>query len=688
MGSVSDRPDPTDESTPLSQRPSDELVAQVRRDIAAHDKVFREWRVKAMAEFAAVAGDQWEADDEAILRSQGRPPVTFNRLGVLIDAVCGSQINARQQTRFLPRTENDQGGADVIEGVARWARQNADAEDAESESFRDLAICGMGWAHNRPEYEDDPEGRIVKDRISPLEMRWDPHSKKKNLADARWKAHVKDIPKDVVKSQWPQFEGGGLHLGTDREGTLQRITPIRDGYTQSDSEDVDNPAPEGTVRVIEYQWREVYPVFAVADPATQQVAHIDAERWGKIIGTWPEDQPRPKAVRLVRARWFRCVVCDGEVLTPAEECPDPEDSTYQCMTARRDEKRGWWYGLIRALMEPQMWANKWLAQSLHILNTSAKSGLLIEDGAVDDIAAFEKDYARSGSVNIVAPGALTGGRIKEKQAPSMPAGFYQLLQFAVGSIPDLSGINRELLGTADREQAGILEAQRKQASQAVLAPLFDAFRLYCKRDGRQMARLIKAYIPFPRQVRILGEEGDPKMIQAANMPDVAMYDIVVDEAPTSPNQKTEVWQFMGPALPGLMKSGIPMSVWAQLLKFSPLPANVVKEISELLQQQEQAQQQQPDPEAARVQAQLAMDQQRMQMDMAKQEQAMQMEADKARLNLEMQREQFALDQQRDDWRFQQEQRMTFLKMQADRDRMATQAEAQRARASQYEEANS
>lgn len=640
---------PGDEDKPLSEQDDVSLAAAVAKCISQADKRHRAWRDEASECYAMRDGDQWNPEDETKLREEGRPPVTFNRLGVLIDAVCGAQVNNRQEMKFLPRTIDDQGLADVVQGVVNWARDQCDAEDQESDAFRDLATCGMGWLVNRVDYTDDPQGLIVKDRVSPLEMRWDPASKKKNLEDARWLAHVKKVPADEVQAQWPQFEPGMAGSLSDQRQMGVTSRPVRDQYADEDSPTVEDPS---MVEIVEYQWRETQRVWAVSDPNSGRVAYMPAERWKAMHERFGERMQRIKAVPMARSRWFRAIVA-GETVLERGECPDPEAATYQCMTGKRDERAGCWYGIVRGLMDPQRWANKWLSQSMHILNTSAKSGVFAEEGAIPDERRFAEEYAKPGSLSIVAPGALSGGRVVPKNPPGMPPGFEKLLQFAVMSIPDISGINREVLGLADREQAGVLEAQRKQAAQAVLAPLFDALRLYYKRDGRQMARMVATYVSPERQIRIIGEDTqEPRLVSTAMLPDVREFDIVVDEAPTSPNQKAEVWQFMAPALPGLMKAGIPPSVWIELLKFSPLPESAVNRIADTLKQQEQAAAQQPDPEVMKLQMQAQADQQRMQFEQQKNEQ-----------DLALERERFALEQAKAQFQLQHEaQKLEFQKV--------------------------
>jgi len=61
----------------------------------------------------------------------------------------------------------------------------------------------------------------------------------------------------------------------------------------------------------------------------------------------------------------------------------------------------------------------------------------------------------------------------------------------------------------------------------------------------------------------------------------ARYDIIIDDAPNSPNQKEVVWQTMSTLLPGI-KDMIPPQVLLQLLEYSPLPASVVEKIKEVV----------------------------------------------------------------------------------------------------------
>ena len=96
----------------------------------------------------------------------------------MIDAVCGAQVNNRNEIKFLPRSGDDGGKTELLNGVARWVMDQTDAEDADSEAFRDVAIGGMGWTETRMCYEEEQDGRIIVERRDPFEMGWDRYARK------------------------------------------------------------------------------------------------------------------------------------------------------------------------------------------------------------------------------------------------------------------------------------------------------------------------------------------------------------------------------------------------------------------------------------------------------------------------------------------------------------------------------
>jgi hypothetical protein len=132
------------------------------------------WRTDAREDYGFVDGsEQWDEKDKETLRDQLRPPVTFNRVGPVIDAVTGSEIVNRQETRFYPREQGDVGISEHITGAVDWVRDLCDAEDEESDAFHDMVVCGMGWTETKVDYEVDLDGQILVLRTDPLEMGWD-----------------------------------------------------------------------------------------------------------------------------------------------------------------------------------------------------------------------------------------------------------------------------------------------------------------------------------------------------------------------------------------------------------------------------------------------------------------------------------------------------------------------------------
>ena len=161
------------------------------------------WRKEAREDFEFVAGDQWSAEDERFLKDAERPIITFNRIAPVIDGIVGTELNNRQEARYLPRTNDDGTIAENYTEVARWVMDQSDAEDEETIAFHDAAVCGMGWTETWVDFESDPDGRITVDRFSPLEGYWDRTSTQQNLKDAKRVWRLRRLPKHEIKEKFP-----------------------------------------------------------------------------------------------------------------------------------------------------------------------------------------------------------------------------------------------------------------------------------------------------------------------------------------------------------------------------------------------------------------------------------------------------------------------------------------------------
>lgn len=478
------------------------LSLEVRERYEAGRTHAGKWRQEAREAFDLYAGKQWSVEDEQKLREQQRVPVTFNRIGILIDAVIGYEVNNRQETRYIPRTQGDAKVNELLTEAAKYFRDNCDAEFEESDAFRDMAICGMGWTNDRITDERNPDFDLVRDRVDPLRMLWDPSSRKPNLEDARWIIYETLMSKAEARSLVPEWDGEYVHadwLYNDDPDQVSTENP-RDAYKGNETE----RASTRNVKVLEYQYVTDTFEHVITNPATGETKTLTEDEWAALKEEETKALLPFKATRRLR-EWKRCFMIGGELFEKPH--PYPKGTTYHCVTGKRDRNTGYWFGLVRSLKDPQMWSNKWLSQAMHLLNTSAKPGYDVEKGAVENIASFEGKAARPGAINVFTDGALQQGRVQRREASQLPPDLANLMQYANESMQNVSGVNAELLGMADREQAGVLEYQRKQSAVTLLAPMFDSFRRYRKIAGRCWLYFMQHYLTDGRLIRITMDDG-------------------------------------------------------------------------------------------------------------------------------------------------------------------------------------
>lgn len=545
-----------------------DIAREAREGIQDWEGGFGEWVEEAKLSYAMLHGDQWSVEDREAMADQKRPIVTFNRIAAMIRGVCGMEVAQRQEVRYLAPELGDVQSAEVQNAAAKWAREGCDAEDEESEAFRDLVTCGMGWTETRVAYDEDPEGMMVVERIDPLEMRWDPLAVKKGLADTRWRARLKKTSIKSLKAQWPDKADEISAYIEDTDGAAIHANRAGDDYNGSSV----RPSSKYETTVTQYQYWVDREMVKVMTPDGQS-AELPADRAAKMSAA---GLPVMMMGQPYTVREYRQAITCGSV-TLEDQKLNTTGFTLVCMTGVRDRNRGYWYGLVRDMIDPQKWANKFFTTFVDIIATNAKGGVMAETNAVEDPRKFEEQWSNPRSTVWVKPGGL--GKIQNRDAPAMPAAIPQAMEFAIGSLPHVSGINLEFLGTTNREQSGVLEYHRKQSVANSLAEFFAAMRHYRKNQGRVMLELIYAFLADNRLIRIMGKQGEsyvPLMRQA----DIK-YDVVVDEAPSSPDRKMQTWMALQELLPLAMKAGLPVP--PEVLDYSPIPATLAQEWKKLLQ---------------------------------------------------------------------------------------------------------
>ncbi len=343
-----------------------------------------------------------------------------------------------------------------------------------------------------------------------------------------------------------------------------------DEYKQ---EDGDVPDDKDTLTVVQIQWWERVKVVEYVEPSTGKREELPREKWDAL----PDHVKASTQNRaFTRREWFQAFLGKSTFLDRNQ--PNKNGCTFNVITGMWDRKEKQWYGLLRSMRDPQKYANKWLSQLLHILNTNAKGGVMVEDGAVKDIAQFEESWSAADGVTWLESGALAAGRIQEKPKAQMPAAFMALTEFAVTSIRDASGVNMELLGLRDANQPGVLEYQRRQSAMTTLARFFDNLRFYRKRQGETILHFLRSYIAPRGQLVRLVKEGQEQYVPLAMDDETRRYDVIVDDAPQAPNEKEKSWTVIQAMLPLLQNADMSLEDWADILEYSPLPSSFVEKV--------------------------------------------------------------------------------------------------------------
>ena len=532
-----------------SEREHEIASGQWDRYVRARDNGHLDYIELAKKCDAFYRGDQWAMEDIATLDAEGRPALTINTILPTVNTVLGEQSSRRADVKFKPRKGGDEEVANTLTKVFMQVSDNNKLDWVEQQVFSDgLILDGRGYFDVRVDFSDSVEGEIRITAKDPLDILIDPDAKEydpkswNEVFETKWMT-LDDIEEMYGKKKAEALRfiaENGNSFGRDSveyEETRYGDIDTREDYLGANIPGEDEYRNVKALRVIERQHRKLNRCDYYVDPLTGDQRQVP-EAWGdRKAKKFAKDHNLSIISKMVKkVRWT--VSCDHVVLH--DDWSPYDDFTVVPYFAYF--RRGRPFGMVRNLLSPQEQLNKIASQELHIVNTTANSGWLVESGSLvgmnpDDL---EEHGAETGLVLEYARGTTPPTKIQPNQ---IPTGLDRISQKAAANVKAISGINDSMLGTDSAEVSGIaIQAKQNRGTIMIQVPLdnLNKTRQYL---AEKTLNLIQRFYTEERLIQITNEEDpmqprEPMIVnqmtpegRIVNDLTLGEYDVVIATAP-------------------------------------------------------------------------------------------------------------------------------------------------------------
>tara|TARA_A200000159_G_scaffold19206_1_gene15707 strand:- start:751 stop:2853 length:2103 start_codon:yes stop_codon:yes gene_type:complete len=458
-------------------------------------------------------GNQWDPSDVAVLDDEGRPALTINTILPTVNAVLGEQRTRRADINFKPKGGGTQEIADVLNKLYLQIADNNKMDWLESTVFADGLIQDRGYFDVRIDFTDHIQGEVRISTKDPLDILIDPDAKEYDPKTWNEIFETKWMSLDELEEQYGADKADSLRVAAEYGNTMGQDsveyeeTRYGDTYTGVEYNQGSTTNPEENrqmraVRVVERQYYQLKDCMYYVDRVTGDMREIPGN-WGKRKREkFADDYGLDILSRQDRkVRWT--VTADKIVLFD-------DWSPYNRFTIVPYFpywRRGRPFGMVRNLISPQEQLNKISSQELHIVNTTANSGWVVETGSLNGMTAddLEEHGAETGLVLEYNRGSSPPAKIPPNQ---IPTGLDRLGQKAASNIKTISGISDAMLGTDSPEVSGVAIQQKQNRGVLMIQVPLDNLQKTRQYLAEHVLRLIQAYYTEERLIQIT-DENDP-----------------------------------------------------------------------------------------------------------------------------------------------------------------------------------
>ncbi len=443
--------------TARKEMPGDDMLAKLLGWFLEAEDSGRDAREYAERDRDYYDGKQWTSAEKTKLEARGQAAIVINRVKRKVDFLTGSEIQARTDPKAFPRTPNHEQAAEAATDALRYVCQNNDFDIVRSDAWENMVVEGTGACavlvkpvHGEPEIS---LAWVPWDRLF-----WDPHSRKRDFSDARYKGVVIWMDQDEAVARWPGHEAAF-------EEMIQTSTTA-ETYDDRPKFNVWADKKRKRVRVVEIHYKD-----------------------GRGAWHW--------------AFFTKAAMLQEPALSPfVDENGEPESwLIMSSLHVDRDNNR---YGAVREMIGPQQEVNHRRSKALHLLSVRQ---VRTESGAVEDVGHAKRELAKpDGWIE-------TNPNLQFEILPTndMAQAQFSLLQESKAEI-DGMGPNASLQGKQDRELSGRALLAQQQGGFVELGRAFDTRRQWDLAVYRQVWNRIRQFWTAERWVRVTDDDDNLKFV--------------------------------------------------------------------------------------------------------------------------------------------------------------------------------
>ena len=544
-------------------------VARARLDMAV--SALAESREDEIDDLRFYAGSpdnhwQWPAD---VLATRGavqgqtinaRPTLTINKLPQHVRQVTNDMRQNRPGAKVIPVDDNaDVEVAEIFNGMIRHIEYISDADVAYDTACENQVSYGEGYITLMTEYCDentfDQDIKIGRVRNS-FSVYMDPLIQDPTGADAKWCFITEDLTKAEYERQYPDAAP---------ISTLQSLG-VGD-------QSISNWLNEDTVRIAGYYYVDydkttlnLYPGNQSAFEGTPEDKML-RDMFGKPVKSRMSERPRVKY----------CKINGYEILEEKEWAGKWIPVIRVVGNEFEVDGRLYVSGLVRNAKDAQRMYNYWVSQEAEMLALAPKAPFIGYGGQFE---GYEDKWKTANTNNWpyleVNPDVTDGqGAVlplpQRAQPPMASTGLLQAKSGASEDIKSTTGQYNASLGMGSNERSGKAILARQREGDVGTYHYGDNLTRAVRHVARQLVDLIPKIYDTQRIARIIGEDGETKMVkinpdqpQPVNKiineqgiviekiynPGVGKYDVVATTGPGYATKRQEALEAMAQLLQG------------------------------------------------------------------------------------------------------------------------------------------